>query len=198
MSERVVLERQVLESRDKGEFARSRTLEDVDARGMSLVGLRLDETTWRRVCFDDADLDDFRARGCDFSESSWLGAALTGAMMMDTILDKGRFDAVLWRDGLLTASSLRECSLREVDLSGSTLIGASFARADLTGATLKRVNARSASFAGARLEGADLSASDLREADFRGAHLTDARFVGANVEGAVFDPGFVPVTTPSR
>ncbi len=197
MSERLVLEPHVLRTREEDGFARARTLEDVDASGMNLSGLRLEETTWRRVCFDDADFDDFRARNCDFSESSWLGAALNGAMMMDTILDKGRFDSVLWRHGLLTASSLRECSLRDVDLSASTLVGASFAHADLAGAVLKRVKAHQASFTGARLEGADLSGADLRDADFRGAVLTDACFTGANVEGARFDPGFVPVTTPN-
>ena len=57
------------------------------------------------------------------------------------------------------------------DLSGATLEGANFTRADLSGANFRKANLASANFTGAFLEGDDFNGANLEFADFSSAHL---------------------------
>lgn len=84
--------------------------------------------------------------------------------------------------------------LRNVDLTGARLRGATFARADLSDSNLSKVDgfrakfvsakATNARFDGARLEEADLTKVDLSGASFVDANLRHALFFRANLRGA--------------
>lgn len=77
--------------------------------------------------------------------------------------------------------------LRGVDLDGSDLSYASFARTDLSGSRLSRAKLTGANFTGSDLGNADLRASDLSNADLRGANLLLANLSGAVLDHAMLD-----------
>jgi hypothetical protein len=92
---------------------------------------------------------------------------------------------------------LRECdlagevldgaSLRRADLSDAMLAGASLRGADLFTAVLARSIASDADLAGAKLTAADLTAADLTGASLVGAVLIQADLTGATLEGTTTD-----------
>ena len=95
----------------------------------------------------------------------------------------------------------RRCYMDErhflnVDLTGSVLREASFARADLSGSKLAEIDGRRVKFFtayladtvfdGARMIEADFTRADLRGSSFRGADLRRVRFFRAQLKGADF------------
>ena len=89
----------------------------------------------------------------------WVGTALDEAMMMDTTITEGVFDDIVWRNGMLTASSCDGASFRNADLSGTEMIGCTFIGANLEGAQLRGVNAKGCVFRKAVLTGVDFTGS---------------------------------------
>lgn len=87
-------------------------------------------------------------------------------------------------------AELRNCELRELDLTAFDLRGTDLQDADLTSASLTGMDLRTTKLAGARLTGANLQGADLSSADLRGAELSNADLEGADLreaqlEGAV-------------
>lgn len=81
--------------------------------------------------------------------------------------------------------------LRNIDLSGTNLIGADFYNAHLDGANFDGADLSSsrlalASLPGATFMGADLSDADLRGANLMNADMTNATLLGASLTGAIF------------
>jgi len=76
---------------------------------------------------------------------------------------------------------MRIAKIRDSNLSGSCMLGASLEKADLSGSNLSNTNLRWAVFDGALLTNVNLKDADLRRADLRGARgitcdqLTKAR-----------------------
>ena len=188
-----VLTSAVISSRETQAFVRAEPVSRASFRNANLSGLRLEDTEWTECDFSEADFVDFRCRSCAFDRSRWVGAALDEAMMMDTTITEGVFDDILWRNGMLTASSCDGASFRNADLSGTEMIGCTFIGANLEGAQLRGVNAKGCVFRKAVLTGVDFTGSNLIGADFRGATLRDVVWTGAQISEALFDAGCSPV-----
>ena len=79
--------------------------------------------------------------------------------------------------------------LSKTTLDGATLDGTSLPLADLSGASVHNVHATGASFRGARLSGARFDGSDtrLQQANFIDADVSGAHFSSADLSGATFD-----------
>ena len=73
-----------------------------------------------------------------------------------------------------------------IDLSGADLTNTSFAGDDLAGATLTSATLTGDDFAGANLDGANLSNVDLSGLDFAGANLTGVNLHGATLVNTDF------------
>lgn len=87
--------------------------------------------------------------------------------------------------------------LGKVDLSGASLIGVDFRKADLRGVNFEEANLTDADLSGAQLQGAilkkvNLSRAILVEADLRGADISNAiidnaNFAGSNLRGCILN-----------
>jgi hypothetical protein len=84
----------------------------------------------------------------------------------------------------LAGADLREARLERAVISGADLSGARLDKADLTGAILRGANLARAALSGADLTGADLIGANLAKARLKGAALTAARLDGATLDGA--------------
>lgn len=122
-------------------------------------------TRFRQLSLRDADLSGLDAANahfdeCDFSQSSFCGATLSGAVFTRT-------------------------ALRQTDFSSAALVGMRFIEGcDLTLARLTDAAAIEAVFANSVLDEADLTGADLQRADFEGTTVRNARLDRADLRGA--------------
>lgn len=114
-----------------------------------------------------------------------LGLALLGVAILPSQAMAGCTDpaapSVNWR-----RCNMNRLQLENADLTGATLLDASFSSTVLTAATLKGVDGRRAKFIGAALEGAIFDGARLNEADFTSAKLNGAHFHGTDLRRARF------------
>jgi uncharacterized protein YjbI with pentapeptide repeats len=90
------------------------------------------------------------------------------------------------RNCQLTGSDLIGASLRHSDLSGASLRGSNLAEADLSHALLREADLCVAGLAAAVLYNANLREADLRGAVLRAANLGEAILNNADIRGATF------------
>ncbi len=151
----------------------------------------------------------------------WRGCEHKGLLLRNTRLSGGRFEGADMVGSLLIGVDLRQSTLADVvlsgssfrrvnfhgarlphaDLSGSLLRLVVFDQADLRKATLRDSNIQDSSFSGADLQRADLrdcvfsrvrfNGADLRRADLRNSLLTEVDLSGADLSGAIWTDGTV-------
>ncbi len=80
------------------------------------------------------------------------------------------------------------------DFDGTIALGADFRRAGLAKAVFNEANLSGANFDGANCASADFMNCDLRGATFLNVDFSGGILSDCNTEGAVFSPGFVPIT----
>ena len=156
-----------------GSGGRMEALEELNADGVSLVGVDLSS------------------------------AFLKGMRLKKANLTRANFDGADARDAELPGAKIEDASLRDANFRNAKLDDTDFSRtklnrADLTGASLKRSVLDGADFTDAELTGADLTGAslentDLQNADLEGVKWTELKSVkGANVYGVKNAPeGFM-------
>lgn len=116
-----------------GNGGRIEALEELNADGVSLVGVNLSEAFLVRIRLPKADLA------------------------------RANFDAADARQAEMRGAIVRDASLRSANFRGANLEGASFERSQLDEADLSGAKLNGADFAGASLENADLGNAELKD-----------------------------------
>jgi len=177
---------------NSGDFA-GRDLRGVDLSGLELTdanfaGADLREANLDRAIlinpnFDGADLSGLVMREGYIAQGSFQHTTMVKADLRGTPIEGSYFeDAVIDGSDLSDTTeasedaygafiTLRNCSMRHVNLEKAYLSCSTFERVNLEGASLK---------------GADLSYSDLSDMSFTGADLTGVTILGSTVAGANF------------
>jgi uncharacterized protein YjbI with pentapeptide repeats len=150
-------------------------------RSARLAGLKL-----RRGDFDGAQLPVAEMTGCDFTQSSLIGANLKGANLRMAKLANADLSSANLAEASLFKADLTHAAVRRARLAGASLEQSSSNNADFEGSDFGEADLLLAVMTKANLRGANLSWSNLDAADLRGANLE-----GANLENAsLFDTDF--------
>ncbi|RPH65348.1 MAG: pentapeptide repeat-containing protein, partial [Myxococcaceae bacterium] len=145
--------------------------------GTDLTGAMLDFADFRDAGVDGGilgsvtGLNTILTTGADFTGAQFGGPGLAGASLQGATLDQAVFASGSDMSGI----RFNDSSLIAVDLSGRSLFGARFTRANLTNANLS----------GALLSNNPPAVPT--PADFTGAHLKDVNLASAKLQGTVFD-----------
>ncbi len=118
-------------------------------------------------------------RRCLADGREMAGVNLTGAILRDASLSRGRLVGAVLRDIDGIDARFVSADLSGVDFTDARLRSADFTRANLTGAILVRADLRRTGFFRANLTGADLT----------GAVITGADLSNATLDGALWTDG---------
>jgi fluoroquinolone resistance protein len=177
-----------------------------------------EECRFVRCTFRQARLGELKTRACEFDEcdftgadlsstkhlrSSFLNCNLSGAnlfgsqfdncIMVGSIFDNSRLDALRITRGNWSYVRLRMQDLKGFSFEGVVLEGADFYGSDLTGVSFRNADLRKATIAQAKLRdsdlrGAQLEGIDFREVDVEGARMTlDQAVLFAMCHGIVIE-----------
>jgi uncharacterized protein YjbI with pentapeptide repeats len=138
-----------------------------------------------------ANLPKLDLTGRDLRHSFAPGAALTGAILVDSRMDganliEARLEGANLSQATLTGSTFIETRSEGATFDGARLERANFGLAWLEGATFNDAQLQDASFIGARLEGATFRGAALQRAYFGGAHLGRAVLNNVTAQGSSF------------
>lgn len=147
-------------------------LSGLDLSGASLARANLTGTILRGCKLSRTKLADAKLVGADLEAADLTGADLTRAD-----LSRAKLGSASLRDAQLTQTTLISAEAESADFSGAKGARANFSRARLRGAF----------FAGADLPSVDLTGALLTGADLRGAQLADAVLDDVHAEGACFE-----------
>jgi hypothetical protein len=131
---------QVINSAEEkgGNGGRIEALEELNADGISLVGVNL------------------------------ASAFLVGVRLPKAKLARANFDAADARNAGMNGASIEDASLRDTNLRGARLEGVSFAGSNLDGVDFNGADLRGADLSGASLENADLRGAEMQGVKWSG------------------------------
>ncbi|MCC7146253.1 MAG: pentapeptide repeat-containing protein [Phycisphaeraceae bacterium] len=171
-----------------------------DFRGQTLLDTSFGSTNLTNANFTETDLSALNLTG-----------TLTGAIFTNANVTHTFFGSSLTAAQLYTTMNYQHHDLFGITLRSVTMVGADFAKlnltdADLAGSYNTRGNLTGANFTGADLAGASLNYNDLTNANFSGANLTNAslgsfvvatnmNLTGADARGAKSMPNLSTATT---
>jgi len=161
------------------------TLVQAEVTGLRLVGASLVRATFVQLDLTGADFS--RA---ELDHATFLGCTAPGVSFAGARLDGARFVKECDLTGaVLTGASLRACNLRGTSMQGADLGHARLEDADLSecmlrAASLVRAVARGARFDKADLTDASLATADLMRASFMNATIRGVDLRGTNLYGA--------------
>jgi len=150
----------------RGAYLSNADFRAADLTQSSFQSALMDSARMNHANLDRSNLQNAHLARTDFRDANMPYVILTGTFTMDA-----RFDGASLYDGLL---------------SNSTLIRATFERADLRNSHIDSANLEHADLRNAYLWSASVQNSDLKDADLGGAILIGASLRGSNLSGAHF------------
>ncbi len=150
----------------RGAYLSNADFRAADLTQSSFQSALMDSARMNHANLDRSNFQNAHLARTDFRDANMSYAILSGAFTMDA-----RFDGASLYDGLL---------------SNSTLIRATFERADLRNSHIDSANLEHADLRSAYLWSASVQNSDLKDADLGGAILIGANLRGSNLSGAHF------------
>ncbi len=156
-----------------------------DLRGASLKGTKLEGAKFE--CTTPAKVNPSASSAGYAEYADWRRSA-TGWGYIEYLeyTDCTRLDGMNLSNTSLKGASLNGAQLREVNLRMASLDSASFIGADMSGADLRESSVEGANFSGATLTGASLSFARGDAVNFSNARLTAADFGDALLKAATF------------
>lgn len=167
-----------------------------EVRPASVAAL-LDDPDWYELRVS-GDLAATRCPGLDVRRSHFVGAELTGshlsgARLVDCVVEDSEFSGVHLDDAALTRVAFVRCRLSGVVFSAARWQDVTFTDCRLDGASLRMVRAEHSRFTECVLRGGDLygmvlahgafTDCDLTEADFSAARVSDPDLRGSRLDG---------------
>ncbi|MHC4177520.1 MAG: pentapeptide repeat-containing protein [Planctomycetota bacterium] len=142
-------------------------------------GARLAHLKLRSGEFDGAYLELANMEGCDFTQSTMVGARLRGADLQMAKLVRVDLSLANLAEAFLLKADLTDSTVRRADLRSASLEQCDLKNTNFEGSNLSEANLLLAVLTNANLRKANLSWSNLDAADFHGANLD-----GTNLENA--------------
>jgi uncharacterized protein YjbI with pentapeptide repeats len=184
----------------KVSFSDYTILSNTDFRSSNLTNAIFGTSDLRSVKLTNANLSGARLDVADITGVDLAGTIIKNSHFRDNISQSQIYSSASYQSGDISGISLLFASFPGIDFSNKNLSTADLSYSDFSGASfsdanLTRSRLSSSDFTGANFEGANLSNSDLssrwQNANFDRAILTGARFYSAPLHGATFHGAIV-------